>query len=374
MRDVRSILVVCLLALVSSLPVFGGNDSTSAAPATSCRDGAPASVNCVPTKDDLKQAHRAYVHGVKLQEQKQLEKSFEEFDRAARLAPHDMAFISAREMTKAQLVFQHTERGDASLADAHREQATAEFRAALDLDPDDTYAQQRLAESLRDPAAPALGGMAGLMADSSEIHLQPKELLATFHYEGEARGLFTELASAYGITAEFDDSLAARTVRFYVDNVDFFTALNLACRVSKTMWTALDAHQLLLAANTPENHKQFDRMSLARFTLPGTAQQQGTELVNALPMFAEFQKMTSGQNGGFEVRAPRPCWRRAPSCFASGPPIPPRYHSMFRSTRSVTTSLAKSVCTFRIRSICTTFRLQPWRRWADRASRRSSTS
>jgi general secretion pathway protein D len=271
----------------------------------SCRDGLTRSVTCVPTKDDLKQAHSAYVHGVKLQEHKQLEKSFEEFDRAARLAPRDTAFITAREMTKARLVFQHTERGDALLADAHREQAANEFRAALDLDPDNTYTQQRLAESLRDPRSPAVGGMAGLIADSSEIHLQPKELLATFHYEGDARGLFTELASAYGITAEFDDSVAARTVRFYVDNVDFFTALNLACRISKTMWTPLDAHQLLIAANTPENHKQFDRMSLATFTLPGITQQQGTELVNALRNVCEFQKMTSGQNGGFEVRAPQ---------------------------------------------------------------------
>ena len=40
-----------------------------------------------------------------------------------------------------------------------------------------------------------------------------------------------------------------KTVRFYVDDVDFFTALQLACRVSKTMWTALDAHQLLIAAD-----------------------------------------------------------------------------------------------------------------------------
>ena len=81
--------------------------------------------------------------------------------------------------------------------------------------------------------------------------------------------MFTQLASAYGITAEFDDSVPARKVRFYVDNVDFFTALRLACRVSKTMWTALDAHQLLIAADSQENHRQFDRMSLATFTVPG---------------------------------------------------------------------------------------------------------
>jgi tetratricopeptide (TPR) repeat protein len=306
MRYVWFILAVCLLAAMPGVPAFAGNDSTVDSPKVSCGSGVPGRVNCIPSKEDLKQARSAYLHGLKLQDHKQLEDSFAEFDRAARLVPHDIAFLSAREMTKAQLVFQHTERGDAFLADAQREQAAVEFRAALDLDPENTYTQQRLAESLRDPSAPALGGMAAMLANSSEIHLHPKAEQATFHYRGDVRGLFTELASAYGVTAEFDDSVQAKTVRFFVDDVDFFTALSLACRVSKTMWTALDAHQLLIAADSAENHKQFDRMSLAAFTVPGaTTPQQATELLTSLRNICDFQKITSGQSGTVEVRAPQ---------------------------------------------------------------------
>src|SRR5208283_5289068 len=106
-------------------------------------------------------------------------------------------------------------------------------------------------------AGPAPVGVPSLVAESGEIHLQPNTDLATFHYRGDVRGLFTELASAYGVKAQFDDSVAAKTVRFYVDDVDFFTALELACKVSKSMWTALDSHQLLIAANTAENHRQY---------------------------------------------------------------------------------------------------------------------
>ena len=132
-----------------------------------------------------------------------------------------------------------------------------------------------------------------LLAESSEIHLRPRPEVATFHYRGDVRGLFTELASAYGVTAEFDDSVQPKTVRFYVDDVDFFTALNLACRVSKTMWTPLDTHQLLIAKNTPENHKQFDRMSLATFVVPGgSTPQEATELVNSLRNICDFQKIS----------------------------------------------------------------------------------
>ncbi len=161
-------------------------------------------------------------------------------------------------------------------------------------------------EALRDVSAPAPRNLPSLLTESTELHLDPKLQRATFHYRGDVRGLFAELASAYGVNAEFDDSVQSRSVRFFVDDVDFFTALNLACRVSKTMWTALDAHQFLVAADTAENHKQFDRMSLATFSLPGTATaQEATEMVTALRNICEFQKISSGQLGTIEVRAPQ---------------------------------------------------------------------
>jgi general secretion pathway protein D len=302
MRGLRSILAVCLLAAVPGAPAFAGSDSAEAPSKVSCGNSVPGGVNCIPSKNDLKQARNAYAHGLKLQDHKHLEEAFAQFDQASRLVPQDILFLSARELTKAQLVFQHTERGDAFLADAQREQAALEFRAALKLDPDNAYTRERLGEAMRDPAAP---GLTTMLADSSEIHLQPKAERATFQYRGDVRGLFTELASAYGVTAEFDDSVQPRTVRFYVEDVDFFTALSLACRVSKTMWTALDARQLLVAADTTENHRQFDRMSLGTFVVPGgTTPQDTNQLVLSLRNVCDFQKINSGQGGIVEVRAP----------------------------------------------------------------------
>ena len=305
MERLRFILAVCLVAATPGVLAFAGSDATADSAIISCGNGIPGGVNCIPSRQDLKQARTAYNHGLKLHD-RNLEEAFAQFDQASRLVPHDIKFLSAREATKAQLVFQHTERGEAFLADGQRAQATAEFRAALDLDPDNAYTQQRLAESLRNPAAVALSGLTAMLADSSEIHLQPKAEQATFHYRGDIRGLFTELASAYGVTVEFDDSVQSKTVRFFVDDVDFFTALSLACRVSKSMWTALDAHQVLIAADSTENHKQFDRMSLATFKVPGaTTPQQATELVTSLRNICDFQKITSGQIGTVEVRAPQ---------------------------------------------------------------------
>lgn len=306
MLRARIILAVGFMASLPCAFARAGTDATDT-PAISCGNGVPGGVNCVTSATDLKEARNAYARGLRFEERQHFEEAFVQFDQASRLAPQDSQFFSAREVAKSQLVFQHTQRGDALLANSQRIDAAAEFHAALELDPDNTYTQQRLTEAMRDTVEKSSGGLPALLADSGEIHLEPNSARATFHYRGDARGLFTELASAYGIRAQFDDSLQSKQVRFYVDDVDFFTALSLACRVSKAMWTPLDTHQFLVAADSTENHKQFDRMSLATFYVPGsTTPQEATELTTSLRNICDFQKINSGQNGTLEVRAPQP--------------------------------------------------------------------
>ena len=304
MHRIWIIVAVCLLAAMPAVPAFAA-DTAIDATIISCGNGIPGGVYCAPTKKDLKEARNAYGRGLKLQGQNRLEDAFTQFDEASRLEPDDMAFLSAQEQTKSQLVYQHTEQGDSLMALAQPQQAAAEFRAALKLDPDDAYVEERLAQALRGPASSRLAGLSATLADAGEVELQPKKYLATFHYRGDVRGLFDELAAAYGVSAEFDESVTAKPVRFYVDDVDFFTALRLACLVSGTMWTPLEAHQVFIAKDTQQNHKQFDRVALATFSLPGASTpSEVTELVNSLRTVCEFQKVSSGQNGTVEVRAP----------------------------------------------------------------------
>ncbi|MGA8764224.1 MAG: hypothetical protein WB562_15255 [Candidatus Sulfotelmatobacter sp.] len=305
-RSVIMLVIGFLAAILPVIPLFAAHDSAVDAPIITCGNGVPGGINCLPSKKELKEGHNAFARGLKLQNEKHFEQAFAQFDEAARLVPQDLQFLSARELLKSQLVFAHTERGNALLADGQREPAAAEFRAALSLDPGNQFAGQRLEEALREPAS-SLQGKKPMLIDSAEIHLQPKQDRSTFHYRGDIRGLFAELASAYGVSAEFDDSVPAKQVRFYADDVDFFTALNLATRVSKTMWTPLDAHQMLVALDNAENHRQFDRMSLATFTVPSsvTTPQQANELVLAMRNVCDFQKVSSGQSGTFDVRAPQ---------------------------------------------------------------------
>jgi general secretion pathway protein D len=302
----RRALILLAMSVALSVPALL-RAVDNLAPPISCNNGLLGGINCIVTKQDLKSAHEAYEKGLKLQKHQDFQQAFEQFDKASRLAPRDMQFLTAREVVKAKLVFDHVEHGNALLRDDARKDAADEFKAALDLDPDNSFAQERLQEASDQFPTVTHDPLRDRLDESQELRLQPPSDRATFHFTGDVKSLFTQLAGAYKMTAQFDDSVQTRQVRFNVDDLDFFTALRLACDVTKTMWAPLDAHQFLIAADNAANHKQFDRMSLRTIPLPPHASpQEATEMVNAVRNTLEIRFINSGQTGdALEVRGPQ---------------------------------------------------------------------
>lgn len=303
-----SYILILAAALLAPIASSSAKDGDSSLPLPlSCGNGLIGGVNCIPSKKEIKEARQAYEQGVKLQSRQSLEEALERFTEAARLDPQSLQFLTAREVMKAKLVFDHIERGNVFLMEDARIRAAGEFRAALDLDPDNSFAEERLEESTREAAPVPLEILPARLAESEEIHLRPTGGKSTFHFSGDIHELFSELGAAYSITVQFDDSVQTRQVRFNVDNVDFFTALKLACQVSKTMWAPTDAQHVLIAADTTENHKQFDRMSLRTFVLPPhSTPQEATEFTNTLRSMLDLQKVSVGQTANvLEVRGPQ---------------------------------------------------------------------
>ena len=298
--------VVLLTAVLASPSLAGSDDPTT--PPTTCRSGVPGGINCIVSKKDKKEARQAYSRGLKLKDQRQLEDALEQFDEASRLVPQDTQYLTAREMVKAQLVYNHVQQGNALLSEGSPNPAATEFRAALDLDPENQFARQQLGESTRSQAPHLPHDPPIRLINAGELHLAPKSERATFHFSGDVKALFTELGAAYGINVQFDDPIEARQVRFNVDDVDFFTAVKLACEISKLMWTPLDPHQMFIAKDTPENHKQYDRMSLGTFIMPPhTTQAEATEVISTLRTIFDLRFVPSGSTlNVLEVRATQP--------------------------------------------------------------------
>jgi len=307
MRRRSLICAVGVLTATLAVSTRAGADDQAPAPPVACNNGLVGGVNCIVTKSDLKQAKAAFQRGVKLHNQEKLEAALAEFEDASRLAPRNVQYLTAREVLRAKLVFGHIDRGNLLLLQNAHTQAAAEFRAALELDPSNEFAKERLQEATRENTPSPARVMPVRVMASGEIHLEPSDGRATFHFTGDVKELFNQLATAYGMKVEFDDSVKARQVLFNVDDVDFFTALKLAVQVSKNMWAPLGSRQFLVAEDKPENHRQYDRMVLRTFVLPAhSTPQESTDLVTAMRNMFDLKFVSSGLSADtVEVRGPQ---------------------------------------------------------------------
>src|SRR5882762_6950189 len=271
-----------------------------------CANGVPGAPACVATPRSRSEAKKAFARGLKLQKSKRMDEALTEFERAADLVPQDVQYVTLREMVRQQAVFDHLQRGNTALASGSQVQAMGEFRTALHIDPTNDFARQRLTDALGNNT-PAQRQAPRVVESEDVIQLTPSDALQTFHFRGDSRALLTQIATAYGIVATFDDSVVSGRIRFDVEDVDFFTAMRLAGAVTKTFWSPLQSKQILVATESTENHRLFDRMGLRTFYIPDVgSQQELTDLVNVLRTVFELKFVTSNsQSSTITVRAPQ---------------------------------------------------------------------
>jgi len=247
------------------------------------------SVVTLETPKERAQAARLFQQGMKLKKEGKLDDAYEKFDRAAELNPHNVDYITAREFTRQQLVMQALQRGNKAMADNKEIVAMAEFRRATEYDPTNDFAIQRLRDSLPEEMQPASQAMR-VVEQSTPIDLMPSEVHHDFHIRGDAKALLTQVAQNYGVVAEFDDSVPQRRVRFDIENVNFATAMDAATKVTKTFWVPLSSHQMLFAADTVENRRNLERMSLRTFYLPDvSSDQQLNEIMTSLRLLLNLR-------------------------------------------------------------------------------------
>ncbi len=301
MRRFASILMVFALAAVA----FGGETPPGVA-ILPCGQGVAGSPSCTPSRKELKEAKSAYDRGVKLAKNRQREEALAQFETAAQLAPGNIDYLTAREMQRQEMVSWHLQSGNHDLLEKHQVEALAEFRAALQLDPSNEFAQQQLQDALEE-WAPRTPVKPRVLASAGEIEVDPEPLRADFHYQGDSKTLLTQICTAFGITPTIDDSVNSRQVRFNITDVDFYTAMRAAGIVTKTFWAPLGEKQIVVAQNSPENHRQFDRMALRTFQISGaTAPSDLTEVVNALRTVFEIRFINQQPRANtVTVRAPQ---------------------------------------------------------------------
>lgn len=258
------------------------------------------------TAGDSKAARKAFNQALKLQKEKREAEAFAKFREAAELDERNLEFVTAREIARQQLVFSHLQAGNTALLKNDRIQALASFRAATDLDPSNKFAMERLLQAQREPAEKP-SRLLQIVEQSEEIELRPDAGRRAVQFRGDTRGLLEQVARSFGLVPTFDENFSARPVNFKLDDADFPTAITLACRFAKAMWTPLSEKQIFFAADTAENRRQFGRMSLRTFYLPDiSTPQEMNEVVSVFRgMFDIRYIIPNAGKSTLSVRAPK---------------------------------------------------------------------
>jgi general secretion pathway protein D len=261
-----------------------------------------------PVKTDAKKAEGAFRRALRLQAQPEstdnLTHALEALEESRALNPTEATYATSYEFVKQQLIASHLEKGDKLMQLGLMVEALAEFREVLRLEPDNAMAQERMRASVGGGSPrPAVNIVREF---ASEPEVRPKPGKSKFEFRGDSRQLLSSIGKQFGVMVLFDDTAPTRTVRFTLDDADFYTAMQAANRVAGTFWMPLSETQVIVAADNADSRRRLERMSVRTYELHNlqTAQEL-TDLVNLLRTMLDIRFVIADQAAQtITVRAP----------------------------------------------------------------------
>ena len=215
---------------------------------------------------DRKLADKDFRKALALQKSGRTEEALTLATEAADLVPQDAQYLETREVLRQQMGAKYLERGNLLAGAGDVANARAQFLAAMALDPQNSYLLQRLRD-VSPAKPPEEKHVLELLASVEQVDVVPSPGKQSFHIHGDTRSLYDQIGRAFNVTMQYDPALPTRPVQFDVVNVDFFDAMSLAGKATKTFWAPLSEHQAIVAPESPDLHLAYDRMSMRTFYL-----------------------------------------------------------------------------------------------------------
>jgi general secretion pathway protein D len=290
-----------------------------------------------PDKRQKREAENAYLAGAKKLERDDLDAAEREFVRALNLDPENRNYAIAISVTRqhrltelVQQAYKARQAGDQGKS----ETLLAEARA---MDPTNPVVLEHsepvpVSNTLVPQAAQAASGKPAPINDpdtinsplpdrtkllstepwriqapvlAGAIHLQPSPEAKSFDLRGASADVLRDVASAYGIRAIADDSLARKDLRFNLENVTYQQAMAALMNMTHAFSVPLDETSVLVANDDSNNRQRLERQLEETIQVPGSTTEQLNELANVVrTMFDVKQATVQASAGSILVRAP----------------------------------------------------------------------
>ena len=301
----------CLAALVlwSGASLAGASQATSLpsqgnqASTTDTANGQSRAV----TGKDRRRAATLYLEGTKLFEKEQFEEALRDYGEAETLEPGNSNYRMAAEIARSHAVTALIQAAAKARMgkDPEAEQRALERAAALD--PKNPQVVQHLTEIADEAVArrtkPIYENEAESLASAPE--LSPLPGTRSFHLRADRRQLIQTVFRSYGIEAAVDQSVSGAPVKLELDDATFTEAVRAASIITDSFMAPLDAHRVLVARDTPDNRRQFQRQEMETVYLGGLDSKEMTDVGNmAKSVFQAQQVAVEPSAGTLTIRAP----------------------------------------------------------------------
>ncbi|HWC18742.1 MAG TPA: cohesin domain-containing protein [Terriglobales bacterium] len=235
-------------------------------------------------------AHSAYIHGIEAESQNKTDTAFADYKQAYDLKPKDPRYIAAYTRLKFFASVEHVHRGEVLLQARNLQMALAEFLRAVEIDPANTYAQQkarltqeRIDESVatqKESEAPESPLAEQAQQAEGPVELKPvSKTPITLSMTENTKIIYKTIGSLAGINVLFDPEYTPRKISIEMDSVQLSDALQIVALASKTFWRPVTPNTIYVAAETPGKRKEVEQSVMKTFYLNNIA--ASTDLADA---------------------------------------------------------------------------------------------
>src|SRR6266851_5319228 len=218
------------------------------------------------TKEDIKQAQQLAERGDRAFAAGNMNGALADYEQAVKHAPGDAGILRRAAAVRTQVVQKLVDQAESDALDGFVVQATDLMYEALKIDPGNAIVAERLAQ----------------------MKQMPKEYLPRgdkedYEMRGDSKSAYEQVAQMYGITVAFDPDLTSKNIKLRVNDVDFYTAMQLLGAESKTFYRAVNSKLMFVAEDTIAKRKEYAEEVEQTFRLDNTvAPEDLTEMVRVI--------------------------------------------------------------------------------------------
>jgi general secretion pathway protein D len=248
-------------------------------------------------------AKEAYEQGQDAEARQNYEAAYEFFKQAYDLRPKDLRYRSAFQRTRFEAAASIVHRGQKLRDQGELDQAVAEFRKALEIDPSLFVAQQELERTLeminnKENPQPQAAGPPNALEKMVRDAAGPVELASisnapiTVKLTDKADIVYRTIGQLAGINVLFDPDYVPKQIKVELNGVTLEQALEIAALESRTFWRPVTPNTIFVAQDTPAKRKELEQSVLKTFYLTNLS--QPTELqdvVNAIRAVLDVQRV-----------------------------------------------------------------------------------